>query len=96
MVMDNDGDHDGDPDPDPNPVTQIVSAMDAELERYHKSNAGLDLAIQVCAAVQPIFDRPWPTGPPINPFLADNDWAAGQTRAIHQPVFDRHWLGRPS
>jgi len=26
---------------------QIVSAMDAELERYHKSNAGLDLAIQV-------------------------------------------------
>jgi hypothetical protein len=25
---------------------QIVSAMDAELERYHKSNAGLDLAIQ--------------------------------------------------
>lgn len=26
---------------------QIVSAMDSELERYHKSNAGLDLAIQV-------------------------------------------------
>ncbi|KAI8472173.1 MAG: hypothetical protein J3K34DRAFT_519934 [Monoraphidium minutum] len=27
-------------------MRQIVSAMDAELERYHKSNAGLDLAIQ--------------------------------------------------
>jgi hypothetical protein len=28
-------------------MRETIRAMDAELERYHKSNAGLDLTIQV-------------------------------------------------
>jgi hypothetical protein len=31
-----------------NEMRETIRAMDAELERYHKSNAGLDLTIQVC------------------------------------------------
>jgi hypothetical protein len=30
-----------------NEMRETIRAMDAELERYHKSNAGLDLTIQV-------------------------------------------------
>ena len=29
-----------------NEMRETIRAMDAELERYHKSNAGLDLTIQ--------------------------------------------------
>jgi len=31
-----------------NEMRETIRAMDAELERYHKSNSGLDLTIQVC------------------------------------------------
>lgn len=33
-----------------NEMRETIRAMDAELERYHKSNAGLDLTIQVRTA----------------------------------------------
>lgn len=32
-------------------MKETIKSMDAELERYHKSNAGLDLLIQVCDAL---------------------------------------------
>lgn len=34
-------------------MRETIRAMDAELERYHKSNAGLDLTIQV-SSIGPI------------------------------------------
>jgi hypothetical protein len=32
-------------------MKETIHAMDSELERYHKSNAGLDLTIQVGAGL---------------------------------------------
>lgn len=32
-------------------MKETIRAMDSELERYHKSNAGLDLTIQVWLSV---------------------------------------------